>query len=147
MRSALLRDREGSVLWGDSAFWFAVEDNRIYGGKLVCAEGPSYAVCRREQPDVCEITEFMSAPEHLPALFAALLQEMPAQDYRIRFRREAAFCSGGRALPFGPGTRLLRDAPAVGRRLLGANSCWGSKAVSWLRKRLKIIRKERSVTQ
>ena len=26
----------------------------------------------------------MSAPEHLPALFAALLQEMPAQDYHIR---------------------------------------------------------------
>ena len=44
MRSALLRDREGSVLWENGAFWFAVEDNRIYGGKLVCAEGPSYAV-------------------------------------------------------------------------------------------------------
>ena len=84
MRGALLRDREGAVLWENGAFWFAVEDNRIYGGKLVCAEGPSYAVCRREQPDVCEITEFMSAPEHLPALFAALLQEMPVQDYHIR---------------------------------------------------------------
>ena len=38
----------------------------------------------------------MSAPEHLPALFAALLQEMPVQDYHIRLPKGSSlFAAAG----------------------------------------------------
>lgn len=87
VRTEQLLDRDGSVLWDDRAFWFAAADNGVYGGRLVCAAGPSYALCRPAEQGVCEVTELMGAPENMPALFAALLREAPARSYRIRLPR------------------------------------------------------------
>lgn len=88
-RSALLQSREGSVLWDDGAFWFAVANNNAYGGRLVCAAGPSYAVCRPARKDVCEAAELMGEPADMPGLFAALLREAPAREYRIRLPKNS----------------------------------------------------------
>ena len=71
-------------LWDDRAFWFASEDNRAYGGRLVCTHGPADAICRYAGEGLCEVTELMCTTEHLPKLFGAMLQAMPASNYRIR---------------------------------------------------------------
>lgn len=84
IRNTLLQNWEGAVLWDDRAFWFASEDNRAYGGRLVCTHGPAYAICRYAGEGLCEVTELMCTTEHLPKLFGAMLQEMPASNYRIR---------------------------------------------------------------
>lgn len=86
LRCAVLGDRKGSVLWSDGMFHFAVGFGAAYGDRLVCARGngPSYALCRREEDGACSVREAMVSPGGFGALAAAVLRAAPAEIYRFR---------------------------------------------------------------
>lgn len=87
VRYEVLQNQNGSVLWNDASFWFAVQNHAAYGGKLVCAEGTQgrgYALCRTAERGTCEVTELMVSGNSLPNVLAGILREMPARLYRLR---------------------------------------------------------------
>lgn len=92
IRDKALQNQNGSVLWDDISFWFAVQNQLSYGGKLVCAEGAQgdgYALCRTAERDTCEVTELMSSGNSLPNVLAGILKEMPAPLYRLRLPKNS----------------------------------------------------------
>ena len=103
LRGACLAQCAGSVLWSDRMFRFAAGLSAVYGDRLICADsgGSAYALCRREG-NACTVLEAMAAEKSFPLLAGALLEQMPAEEYRFRLPAQAGpFAGEGETRPFG----------------------------------------------
>lgn len=92
-RNACLSGQNGSVLWSDEMFHFAVGMSAIYGDRLVCCKVGghiAYAMCRMTDKKHCSILEIMADNRTAGTLAAAILQTAPAESYLIRL----PVCSG-----------------------------------------------------
>lgn len=129
LRRAALSGQKGSVLWSDEGLHFAVRFGEVYGDRLVCSgkDGRhSYALCRREAENACSVREAMAAPGGLPGLAAAMLKEIPAEEYRFRlpagcglFPGEGEVLRSGMLRPIGgtPSGEAEAEAPYLGLAL------------------------------
>lgn len=105
LRSGILSESRGSLLWSPDLFCTASGMQRIYGDRLVCsasAGGTAYGLCR-PAGNLCEVLETMcSAPEAFGGLAGELLREMQAQAFRFRLPVEAGpFPGEGEISDFG----------------------------------------------
>ena len=105
LRSEILSESRGSLLWSAELFCTASGMHRVYGDRLVCsasAGGTAYALCRPAE-DRCEGLETMcSTPEALGGLAAELLNETKVQVFRFRLPAAAGpFPGEGEMSDFG----------------------------------------------
>lgn len=106
LRSGYLARINGSVLWSDEAFAFAIGMGGVYGDRLVTssltANRPAYALCRKIDPDTCRVLEVMADEQTLPDLAANLISEAPARMYEFRLPAQSSLFPGeGELSPFG----------------------------------------------
>ncbi len=92
-RTKLLAGNSGSLLWNDRMFCGAVSMSLVYGDQFVCAEGLSYALCRRGKTQ-CDVLEAAADQHAFPSLAAAVLKEAPAEHYCFRFPIGCSFFPG-----------------------------------------------------
>lgn len=86
LRTELLWENDGSLLWSDGMFRNSVAMSAVYGDRLVAvqtAAGPAYALCRTEA-GVCTVLETAVRPAAFPFLADAVLRAAPAERYRFR---------------------------------------------------------------
>lgn len=87
LRNARLSGRNGSVLWNENAFGFAMGMGAVYGDRLVCSrtgDRAAYALCRRLDENTCKVLETMADAETIRDLAANIICAVPAQRYQFR---------------------------------------------------------------
>ena len=87
LRNSHLAGKNGSVLWSEEAFCYAIGIGRVYGDRLVCSRVGnqfSYALCRRIDENTCKVLEIMADHNTITDLAANLISAMPAQTYLFR---------------------------------------------------------------
>lgn len=96
LRSAQLSGQNGSVLWSDEAFGFAIGMGAIYGDNLVCSrtgDRAAYALCRRLDENTCKVLEIMADAQTFPDLAANIISAVPAQTYHFRLPVDSSLLS------------------------------------------------------
>jgi len=87
LRNSHLAGKNGSVLWSEEAFCYAVGIGKVYGDKLICSrtgDQIAYAVCRRIDENTCKVMELMANGNTIVNLATNLISAMPAQTYHFR---------------------------------------------------------------
>lgn len=105
LRNAQLFNQYGSVIWNTKSVSFALESNRLYGGRLISSKTGrefSYALVRSGENNICEIIEIVSDLSTLRDLCANILYYMPAEYYKLRLPAyNTLFNAEGDILNFG----------------------------------------------
>jgi hypothetical protein len=130
LRNAHLAGKNGSVLWSEEAFCYAVGIGRVYGDKLICSrtgDHLSYALCRRMDENTCSVMEIMADHSTITDLAANLISVMPAETYLFRlpadsglFEQQGEKSTFGMVKPIGGALHLIQhdsDAPYLGLAL------------------------------
>lgn len=115
LRRKYLVGTDGSVLWSDEAFSFAVGMGKVYGDRLVCSRTgnkPAYALCRRIDDDTCKVMEIMADEGTFPDLAANIITSVPAQMYYFRLPAgDTRFPEAGEKSVFGMMKPVGKAAP------------------------------------
>ncbi len=96
LRNAQFAGKNGSVLWDDRAFGFAVGMGGVYGDRLVCSrtgDSPAYALCRRMNENTCMVMEIMADGQTISDLAANIISAMPAETYQFRVPADSSLFS------------------------------------------------------
>lgn len=105
IRNADLLKQYGSIVWSTKAISYAMESNKLYGGRLISSKTGnklSYALCRMGSEGICEVMEIVSDMGTIADLSANILHYMPARSYRFRLSNYSKlYGSLGKVLPYG----------------------------------------------
>lgn len=98
LRRLCLSPNRGSLLWNDSMFAFCTGMGKIYGEKLISiksGDNIAYAVCSSSNNGKCLIREAIAdSTSAAGALWAAILNEMPARDFTLRLSADSILFPG-----------------------------------------------------
>lgn len=104
LRTELLAESDGSLLWSGEMFRKSVAMSGAYGDRLVAVQtgaGPAYALCHMEN-GACMLLETAARKAAFPFLADAILREAPAERYRFRLPADGGpFPGEGELLRFG----------------------------------------------
>lgn len=82
IRSRFLKNSEHSLIWDENAVSYALNINKIYGGKTICSD-EGYAICRPGENNSLEILEFVVSGTDAPNLLARIYQAFPGCYYKL----------------------------------------------------------------
>lgn len=95
----------GSAIWNEQSIGYAVKYAEFYGGRLVTTETDgrlAYALCAGIYAGQCEVLEFAASDRDAANLCAAIIQAVPAMQYRFRLPAgRTLFGCSGRSIDFG----------------------------------------------